>query len=358
MSQDVARRELSPVEKLAAEVRSADVRGQVEAALPEGLSPHRFVRATATALLEKPELVDLDRRSLFTAIIKSATDGLVPDNREAALVPFKGKVVYLPMVGGFRKIAAEHGWSLRARVVYSREPFDFEAGAAPSVYHKPIVSEADRGEMVLAYAIAKHRTTGAIELDVMTKDEIEKVRKTSASAGKADSPWKTWPERMWEKTVARRLFKQLPLDERDKARIDRVLTASDDVEDVVYGEPRQELPEARGVPSPVEPSGGTAAPSDAAAATEPVEAEGASAPGSEPLFEGEEPPAAAEAENRNEADERLALVLPDAFTAYAGKTIGEIAAAGDEGYLKWLATEVKDDAIREAAKQGLAELES
>lgn len=349
MSNEVARsRDLSPVEALAAEVRSADVRSQIELALPEGMSPHRFARAAATAMLERPDLVELDRRSLFTALVKSAQDGLVPDGREAALVPFKGKAVYVPMVGGFRKLAAEHGWSLRARVVYAREPFDFTAGARPEVFHKPIVNEDDRGEMVLAYAIAKHRTTGDVELEVMTKAEIEKVRKTSKQPD--GELWGKWPERAWEKTVARRLFKQLPLDEKDKERVERVLAAED-----LYGEG---LPAAvrGGTAPPVEAREAVAADSGAPAATSEPESEGPQPPsGSEPLFEGEEPRAAAASD---EAGARLALVLPDAFTEYAGQTIADVCAAKDVRYLNWLATEVSDETIREAAKQGLAELES
>jgi recombination protein RecT len=375
MSQEVApRRELTPVEQLAAEVRSADVTSQVELALPEGMSPHRFVRAAATALLEREDLVKLDRKSLFTALIRSAQDGLVPDGREAALVPFKGKAVYVPMIHGYRKIAAEHGWSLRARVVYSREPFDFRAGAQPNVFHKPIVTEENRGEMVLAYAIARHRD-GRVELDVMTKEEIEKVRKTSKQPD--GELWKKWPERAWEKTVGRRLFKQLPLDERDKERIDRMLRADEldagEAEGLVYGgtirggahvivdpnaepgtiEARQALP-SRGETGEAT---GAATGAPAASQTEPEDSEPQPTSGSAPLFQGEEPPAAGEVEQtRNDADVKLALVLPDAFLEYAGKTIGEIASAGDKRYLKWLATEVNDEAIREAAKQGLAEL--
>lgn len=354
MSQDVARRELTDVERLAAEVRSEAVRSQVEAALPEGMSPHRFVRAAATAIIDKPELLECERKSLFTSLVRAAQDGLVPDGQEAALVPYKKKgetkkrVQYLPMIGGFRKIAAEHGWSLRTRVVYTRDSFDFVAGEKPSVYHKP--AQGDRGEMGLAYAIAKHRTKGDVELEVMTAAEIEKVRATSRAAD--SGPWVDWPERMWEKTVGRRLFKQLPLDPKDKERIESVLRAEelapDRVGELVYGEEREGLPASGG-----EPAAAHSSPDASAAAAEPA----ITPAGSEPLFEGEEPgPPEPEPEPDPDEDELAlarSMILPAEFKRFAGKSIGEVLNE-ERAYVEWLANEVNDPTIREAARAALA----
>jgi len=113
--QEVERR--TPVQELVRTVRGEVFMEQVAAALPEGMRPQNFVRVLVTALMEQPELAEeASHESIIKSSIKAATDGLVPDGREAALVMFRPKgarkkaAQYLPMVGGYRKIAAEHGW--------------------------------------------------------------------------------------------------------------------------------------------------------------------------------------------------------------------------------------------------------
>src|SRR5207237_7307297 len=137
-----------------------------------------------------------------------------------ALVMFGQKAVYMPMIGGFRKIAAEHGWKLRTAVVYANDRFDFELGMEPKLVHVPVRPGKERGEKIAAYAVGTHREHGT-EIEVMYADDVEKVRQVSRS--KDSGPWRDWPERMWEKTAGRRLFAKLPLGERDQERIRRVL---------------------------------------------------------------------------------------------------------------------------------------
>ena len=90
----------------------------------------KIARAALTALQTNPDILkgNVNRPSVYTAIIRSAQDGLLPDGREAAFVRFGADVVYQPMIGGFRKRAAEHGFSLVAYVVYSEDDFDYGFG--------------------------------------------------------------------------------------------------------------------------------------------------------------------------------------------------------------------------------------
>lgn len=204
---------------------------QLAQALPDNVSIKRFTRTTLTAIQNNEKLVEADRGSLFLSITRAAQDGLLPDGRESALVIFKRKdgtreVVYMPMIGGFRKIAAEHGWTIDTQVVYEHDEFDYELGASPRLRHKPPKLSEPRGRLIGAYARGVH-DDGRQQVEVMTAEQVAKVR--AVSRAKDYGPWKDWEERMWEKTAGRRLFAKLPLTGE---RVQRVLEAADEESDL------------------------------------------------------------------------------------------------------------------------------
>lgn len=71
--------------------------------LPPDVPSKRFTRIARTAVNSNPDLANCDRTSLFSAITQAAQDGLVIDGKEAAIVIFKGKAQYMPMVQGLVK---------------------------------------------------------------------------------------------------------------------------------------------------------------------------------------------------------------------------------------------------------------
>lgn len=222
-----------PMKELVAQVRGDQFRQQIAAALPGGVTPERFQRVTVTAINQNPDLVAVDRGTLFAAVIRCAQDGLLPDGREAALVVFNDRkaaggkrATYLPMVSGYRKIGAKHGLSIEAFLVYDNDEFSYELGFDPKLTHKPPQKlGADRGDLLGAYAVARH-TDGRQWLEVMSLDEIEKIRSVSRAATSEYGPWVNHYGEMCRKTVARRLFKQLPLDDLDQADAD-IIQAGD-----------------------------------------------------------------------------------------------------------------------------------
>jgi len=213
----------TPQQELVAQIRGEQFSQQVALALPEGIPAHRFVRATVTALMQNPDLVKAETDSLFTSLIRCAQIGLMPDGREAAIVMFGSKATAMPMVGGYRKIAAEHGWSIRASVVFANDEFDHVQGMTETVRHLPVRPGQARGDRVAVYAVGTHRD-GRKEVAVLYADDVEKVRRSSRS--KDSGPWRDWTERMWEKTAARRLFQILPLDHADR-RVANALNAEE-----------------------------------------------------------------------------------------------------------------------------------
>jgi recombination protein RecT len=332
-SQEIERR--TPQQQLVAKLRSNDSQIQLSMAL-EGseISVSRFTRIAITAFNENPDLAKADEGSVFSSLVRCATDGLVPDGREAALVLFGQKAVYMAMVQGLRKIAAEYGWSIVAAVVHENDSFDPDYENARANY-KPVRLGMDPGNAIGAYAIGQHKD-GRQLLEVMNLEEIEAVRATSRAA--QSGPWVQWWGEMARKTVVRRLFKSLPLDPKDRERVERVLAAEGEDGIVqLYG---PEL-EPSGSPVPVTASG-----EGQQAGAQPQES--APAPGSNDLpFEGEEPPPIVD-EPEQPAEEPSAPVFTHG--RFKGKTIEEVYATGKDGvsYLQWSFKAWKTNPIRAA----------
>ena len=198
--------------------------GQFQAALPAHIPVERFCRVVMTAIQNNGDLVKCNRATLFNACVRAAQDGLLPDGREGAIVPYGSDAQWMPMVQGIRKKARNSGeiidWD--AHCVYSGDFFDIELGDRPSIVHKP--AKSDRGVVIGAYSIA-HLKDGGMSREWMPVDEIEAIRKKFSKAKKG--PWhdhETYPE-MCRKTVVRRHAKSLPTssDLDDLIRRDDVL---------------------------------------------------------------------------------------------------------------------------------------
>jgi recombination protein RecT len=186
--------------------------GEFHAALPSHIRPEHFMRAALTAATQNRALRKVDRLSLFLALQRCAHDGLIPDGREAVITIFKSRelgqvAAYMPMVAGIRKLVQQSGEITRFEqtIVYANDDFDYRLGDRPHIFHKPALK--DRGPPVLAYSVAQFRD-GTLSREIMTVDEIEKVRAVSRAA--TEGPWKYWWSEMARKTIARRHAKILP----------------------------------------------------------------------------------------------------------------------------------------------------
>jgi recombination protein RecT len=187
-----------------------DMATQFQAALPAHIPVERFARVVMTAIQNNGDLLKCSRRSLFNAAMKAAQDGLLPDGREGAMVPFKGDVTWMPMVGGIRKKVRNSGeiatWDVHA--VYEKDLFEYELGDDPFIKHKPNLV-GDRGQLIAVYSIATLKT-GEKSRDVMSRTDVDKIKALSKGS---NTPWNNptfYPE-MAKKTVARRHSKVLPM---------------------------------------------------------------------------------------------------------------------------------------------------
>lgn len=209
-----------------------------ELVLPSNVKPEAFRNAAIIAAQTNPDILTCDQASVFKSLRSLAAAGLVPDNREAALVPFYskgGKICQaMPMVFGLIKMARRSGEvsDIRAHIVYDEEVnqgrFDYTIGDNEELTHKPILF-GTKGDPVACYAVARLKD-GTIVREFMSAEEIDHVRRSGASqrTGKgkerkvSDTPigiWKDWWSEMHKKTVIRRLCKRLDLSSEDMRRV-------------------------------------------------------------------------------------------------------------------------------------------
>ncbi|VXC76776.1 conserved hypothetical protein [Enterobacterales bacterium 8AC] len=185
--------------------------------LPSHVSFEKFTTAAAVALANNSDLLGADRQSVINALSSCAKDGLIPDNREAALIVYKTKnangqwipkAQYLPMIDGVMKRARQSGEVsvIATRAWYKNDQFRVwmdEDGE--HIFYEPNL--LDRGELVGAFAYAKMKS-GELQFEVMNLDDIEKVRAASKNSDKG--PWVDWYESMARKSVMHRLCRRLP----------------------------------------------------------------------------------------------------------------------------------------------------
>ena len=202
---------------------------QVAKALPKHLSAERFIRVAVTALTREPKLAECDQASFFKALIDLSSYGLEPDGRKAHLIPFenrKSNIVECQLIIDYKGLAelilrsgvvSTH----HADVVCENDVFEWDKG---EIVKHLVDWKNSRGEPYAAYAYAKTKD-GAQFSQVMTKEEIEKIRDSSqgykaAVKYKKDSPWTDHEGEMWKKTAFRRLSKWLPLSSEIRDAID------------------------------------------------------------------------------------------------------------------------------------------
>ena len=239
---------LKPIE----EIRQgfSKMEGELATALPSHIPIERFKRIAITAVQQNPALLKADRKSLFGACMTAAQIGLVTDGvlGQAYLVPYKGKVQLIPGYKGLLTLVRQSGEisSIDVNTIHENDHVDYVMGDDSHLTIRP--NWTARGAIIGAYAIARFKD-GGIQRALMTKEEIEEIRKASPSG---NSPaWKNHYGEMAKKTAFRRLCKMLPLSTEaqaataleDQADIGRV--ASVDSEMIVVSEPAPAIQEEK-----------------------------------------------------------------------------------------------------------------
>src|SRR5512139_502946 len=212
--------------------------GELKNALPVHIPPERFIRVVLTAVQLNPDLLAADRQSLWNAALKAASDGLLPDGREGAIVPFKDKAQWMPMVGGLLKRFRNSGQFKALSVGVVKEGEEFSYWKDENGEHMRHVPGDGDGKPVKAYAMA-HTQDGGVMIDVMSEKDINKRR--NVSRAKNSQLWNDWVEEAWQKTVLRHLAKRLPMS----SDLDDLIRRDDDLYEFkptpVQTQPTQEI---------------------------------------------------------------------------------------------------------------------
>lgn len=187
-------------------IASDKMRNQFAKALPAHLSPDRFARVAITALTKTPKLKSCTQASLMKCLLDLSAAGLEPDGRRAYLIPYGTEATVIISYMGLIELMRRSGdvTSIMAETVCEADDFSWRNG---EVSHE-VDWRAPRGELQAVYAVARLKN-GETQTAVMTREEVDKIRKRSRS-GKS-GPWLTDFEEMAKKTVVRRLSKMLPL---------------------------------------------------------------------------------------------------------------------------------------------------
>jgi len=193
--------------------------------LPKHLHADRAVRIATTAIIRNPALQKCTQQSFFDCLWQVYQWGLEPDGRHAHLIPYGDKCTLIIDYKGLVQLMMRTGKVSRihADKVCTNDEFVYDLGEVKT--HRPILI-GDRGEVYCYYCIIEMQD-GATKCEVMTVDEVTKIRDRSRS-GKT-GPWVTDFDEMAKKTVFRRASKWCELS----AEIRDAIAADDEIEGTV-----------------------------------------------------------------------------------------------------------------------------
>jgi recombinational DNA repair protein RecT len=156
--------------------------------------------------MKTPKLLDCTQESVLQCMLNCSALGLEPDGRRAHLIPYGTTCTLIVDYKGIVELAKRSGdvANVFAQIVCENDNFSWENG---EVKHQVDFRKA-RGNMYAAYAIITFKD-GTKQTDVMTKDEIDSIRKRSKASN--SGPWVTDYNEMAKKTVFRRASKWITL---------------------------------------------------------------------------------------------------------------------------------------------------
>lgn len=209
-------------------------RPSVTDALPSDFNKARFVQNTVALVAENEQLARMPQAKLVPVLLKGAYLGLDFFNKECYAVPYGQQLQFTPSYKGMVKLAKLYSkrplTDVYAHVV--RDGDEFESGMEDGheyVRFKP--KPFNDGAIVGAFAVAQFKD-GGIKVEVMNKAQLDAVKRMSKS--QSGTSWKFFPDQMYQKSVVRRLCKNIDLDMENVEQV-RIMQA-EDVQEVEVNE--------------------------------------------------------------------------------------------------------------------------
>lgn len=180
---------------------------QLAAILPPHIDKEFFKKVFGITLASNPKFEQCDQTSLNSAICRCAEIGVLPNGRQAVLIPYGNKCEYQIMVAGFIEILDKAGVRVYAENVYSNDSFKRTGGDNPAIHHA-IDDFNPRGEYRGTYAVFKDKATGdVIGREFIGLEDMAKIKAKSQNS----NAWKDFEDEMRKKSVIKRGAKRLSL---------------------------------------------------------------------------------------------------------------------------------------------------
>lgn len=198
----------SPKEKYISLVKSEKLQEQMKASIADAdpQFARQCVALTLNAATKNPALYNCTQTSLMKSMLDCCALGILPNGRDAHLIPYGQECQLLIDYKGMITLAmrSERISAIRSEIVCKNDSFSWTNG----IITHSVDFFSDRGEMVGVYAVATMKDGTEIS-QTMSKAEVDAIRSRSRSGNKG--PWVTDYPEMARKTAVRRLSKYLPL---------------------------------------------------------------------------------------------------------------------------------------------------
>lgn len=212
---------------------------------PKHLTADRMVRLAMLAVSKQPKLAECSPLSILKSMMVASELGLEPGGAlgHGYLVPYRvnqakrgeparwvNECQFIAGYRGLAKLARNSGEIeiVEAHPVYPGDKFVVRRGTVSELVHEPdYLSGEDRGDKAVCYyALARYKS-GAVQFEVMTRSQIERIMHATQSKGEY-GPWVDHFDEMARKTCIRRLAKSLPLESEKFARALEMSDARDE----------------------------------------------------------------------------------------------------------------------------------
>lgn len=194
---------------------------KIMAVAPKHLNEQRLYQLTISAVNRDPKLLTCDFATLLSSVMRCSALGIEPSSVDglgrAYILPFyngKAKKMEATFILGYKgmiDLARRSGEvaSISAHAVYEGDVFEYEFGLNEKLRHVPATGVIHSDDKLTHVYMVCHFKDGGHYMEVMTKDEVDAIRKRSKAS--KSGPWVTDYEAMAKKTVIRRAFPYLPV---------------------------------------------------------------------------------------------------------------------------------------------------
>jgi recombination protein RecT len=212
-------------------INSEAMRQQFALALPKHLTAERFTRIAITALTRTPKLQECTPESFMRCLLDLSALGIEPDGRRAHLIPYGKECTLILDYKGIAELVMRSGAvsSIHADKVCDNDVFEVDRGKITT--HR-IDYKTPRGKSYAYYVIVTFKD-GSEKCEVMTRDEVDGIRKRSKAGN--SGPWVSDFDEMGKKTVFRRASKWLPLSPEIRDAMEKDGDALDDSPRIATG---------------------------------------------------------------------------------------------------------------------------